>query len=134
MDNKASDEQGRTKPGFAKQNCRKAVYAIRFADRDKYSGFAMCCQLWNREDFKGLCYLTPPDRPHMIEGAVVKETKQGFVYKSNGHAPGEWEFKALTIENFRKQFYKLVIGGEEIVRSVETTEELYEWFNSRFPA
>ena len=108
------------------------VYAIRFTGDTDYTGVAVSCQIWDEPDFKGLCFITPPDRPHMISGAVTKETPHGFMYKSTGFMPGEWEFQFLTIENFRKRFYKLVIGGDEIAKSLNTTEELEDWFNSRF--
>ena len=110
------------------------VYAMRLAGDDEFASVAMRCEL--RDDpggFKGLCFLTPPDRGHMIEGALVEETGEEFKFKSTGYAPGVWEFQALTIDNFRKRFYKLVIDGEEIGQSVNTTEELYEWFNREFP-
>ncbi|GHU96726.1 hypothetical protein FACS1894208_11720 [Clostridia bacterium] len=107
----------------------KTVYAIKFAGDLDYTNIACRCELRNEDDFKGLCYLTPPDRPHMIEGAIIEETPDGFKFKSTSYAPGEWKFKALTIDNFRKEYHKLVIGGAQIAGSVSTTEELYDYFN-----
>ncbi|GHV19593.1 hypothetical protein FACS189425_10290 [Clostridia bacterium] len=107
----------------------KTVYAIKFAGDLDYTSIACRCELRNEDDFKGLCYLTPPDRPHMIEGEVTQENGAGFKFRSDGYSPGEWEFKALTLDDFRKKYHKLVIGGEQIARNVNSTEELYDYFN-----
>ena len=109
------------------------VYAVRIAGNDFYTTIAMICELRNEDGFTGLCFLSPPDRPHMIEGTETKNTSQGFKYLSTGYAPGWWEFEELTIESFRDQHYKLVAGGDEIGRCVQSDKELHEWFNSRFP-
>ena len=110
----------------------KSVYISKHTSQKDFTGIAVSCQYWDKPHFKGLCYLVPPDRGHMIEGEIVEETPDGFKYRSDGYDPGIWEFKALTLDDFRNEHGKVVIGGDEIGQEVNTTEELYEWFNSRF--
>ncbi|GHU43918.1 hypothetical protein FACS1894111_10330 [Clostridia bacterium] len=111
-----------------------AVYAIKFIGDKDFTSLACHCQLWDNPDFKGLCYFTPEERTHMIKGEVTKESGVGFKFRSDGYAPGEWEFKALTLDNFRKEYHKLMIEGEKIAQIVRSTEELYNWFNTNYPA
>ena len=95
-----------------------------------YNSIAMLCKFRDPPDFTGLSFLTPPDRAHMIEGKIIKNTKIGFKYLSTGYAPGCWGFEALTIKNFRERHGRIVVDGRKITRSVNTIEALYEWFNS----
>ena len=112
----------------------KKVYAVKMAGDDDYSTIAMRCEYRDTEGFTGLCFLTPPDRGHMIPGAVIQDTRRGFKHQSTGYAPGWWTYEALTVKNFRARHWRLVIGGAEIARSVQSDEELHDWFNREFPA
>jgi hypothetical protein len=104
------------------------VYAIKFTGDNDYTNIACRSELRDNEGFKGLRYLTPPDRVHMIDGTIGEETAEGFKFVSTGYAPGEWDLKALTIDNFRNQFSGLVIADDSF-NTMSTTAELYEHFN-----
>jgi hypothetical protein len=111
----------------------KKVYAIKFADEQNYTSIACRCEIRNipkREKtrgFRGLCYLTPPDRGHMIAGTVTEETSDGFKFNSTGYAPGEWTFTEITIDNL-EQFAGLIMADPRL-DAVSTTNELQAYFN-----
>lgn len=110
---------------------RNKVYAIQLADMDRPTGIALYAEM-GYEGFNGICYLTPPERGHMIEGKLGKETKRGFTFKPDGRK-GEWEFIEVTYENFRSDYHRLVEGSDEILAAVSTTQELQDWFHREFP-
>jgi hypothetical protein len=112
----------------------KKVYAIKFADEQNYTSIACRCEFRNipkgkkTRGFNGLCYLVPPDRSHMIAGAVTEETGDGFKFNSAGYAPGEWTFTEITIDNLA-QFADLIMADPRL-DAVSTTEELQKYFSS----
>ncbi|MDR1603217.1 MAG: hypothetical protein LBS10_00225 [Gracilibacteraceae bacterium] len=109
-----------------------AIYAIKKADEKDYKEVAIQVEI--RDYFNGVCYVVPPERGHMIDGMVTKETDEGFKFNSTGYAPGEWTFTLVTLANFRKDFHRLIIGGAKIGQEVNSTEELNQWFNDQSPA
>lgn len=112
---------------------RRKVYYYRVTGEPKYTGLAMDCQMHqrDREDWKELWFFDTI-RPHMFEGEIVRETEDGFVFRSDGVFPGEWTFKELTIEEFRRWVYKHVELGEVIATKVHTTADLHEWYRKKF--
>ena len=50
---------------------RNKVYAIQLADMDRPTGIALYAEM-GYEGFNGICYLTPPERGHMIEGKLER--------------------------------------------------------------
>ena len=110
---------------------RNKIYAIRTADSDRATGIALYAEM-GYEGFAGICYLTPPERGHMIDGTLGKKTSRGFTFQPDGRT-GEWEFIEVTYENFCKEYRQLVEGSEEILAEVSTTEELQDWFHRAFP-
>ncbi|MDR1688328.1 MAG: hypothetical protein LBS21_06925 [Clostridiales bacterium] len=104
------------------------VYAVKMAGKKKYTGLACGCEYRaDPETFKGLCYLTPPDRGHMIPGEILKETRTGFEFMSTGYAPGKWVFTEVTADNFQKKFGHLIMDDERL-DFINTTEDLQEYF------
>lgn len=105
------------------------IYFIQRPGEETATHLAMKVDLDYRK-FKGLCYLEPPCRPHMIRGRFGKKTANGFTFKTED---GEWEFVEMNYENFSREFYKFVIGGEKLKAQFKTTEELQNYYNNNFP-
>jgi hypothetical protein len=130
-----------TEDEIRKTKLGEKVYVYETAEWDekgeRLDGIALHCQYWERPNGKKyLCFLTPPDRGHSIEGKFPEETPDGFTFISEGFAPGEWTFKELTIESLRGEYAErdaLIVGGEEIGKAFNTTQELYDWYNKEFP-
>lgn len=112
---------------------RRKVYYYRQTGEPKYTGLAMDCQMHQRqgEDWRELWYFDSI-HGHMIKGEIVRETDDGFVFRSDGYKPGEWTFKELTIEEFRRWVYKHVGMGEAIAAKIQTTADLHEWYRKTF--
>lgn len=71
-------------------------------------------------------------RGHEIPGKVTAEDENGFTFTSTGYMPGEWRFDVLTIEEFRREHYKMVGGGETLAAKIKTTDDLHEWYRREF--
>lgn len=112
---------------------RKKAYYYRQTGEPKYSGLALDVHLHQRqgEDWKEL-WFDDTVRGHMIPGEVVRETPDGFVFRSDGYKPGEWVFQELTIETFRRWIYKRVGAGEIIAAKIRTTADLHEWYRKNY--
>ncbi len=107
------------------------IYAVKFPGDKQANSLAMNVDP-NYKNFKGICFLTPFDRGHMIEGKLGRKTKTGFTFISSGFASGEWEFIELTYENFCNDYRRLVEGSDEILAKVKNTQELQDWYHGRF--
>ncbi len=107
---------------------RRKAYYYRWTGEPKFSGLAVDVHIRNDE----LWFLSPPDHPHMQPGEVVRGIEDGFVFRCDGYKPGEWIFKELTIEEFRRWIYKHVGMGEAIAAKIHTTEDLHEWYRKTF--
>lgn len=112
---------------------RRKVFFYRVTGEKKYTGLAMDCQMHQRkgEDWKELWFFDTI-HPHMIEGEIVKETEDGFTFRSDGVYPGDWTFKVVTIEEFRRWIFKHVGMGEVISAKIQTTQDLHEWYRKTF--
>ena len=55
------------------------VYAVRFRENDIATDIALYAQLGYR-GFEGICYLSPPERGHMIRGELGEKTSTGFTF------------------------------------------------------
>jgi hypothetical protein len=112
----------------------RKVYVYKTTGEKDFSGIACDCHMHQRsgEDWKELWFLEPPDHGHMIQGKVKDETENGFTFRSEGYAPGDWTFKVLTIQDFRRKYSKLVVEGDVIANTIKTTEDLHEWYRKEF--
>lgn len=112
---------------------RRKVYVYKKTRDKDFNGLALDCHMHQRkgESQKEL-WFDATGHPHMIEGEVIKETKDGFIFRSDGYEPGEWTFKELTIEDFRRKYYRLVCEGETMAYVLKTTEDLYSWYRQEF--
>ncbi len=115
------------------------LYEIEFPEGHEASrGFAVGAELWDNpptegtSGFKGLCYLTPPDRGHMVRGEVKSGDSAQFVFTSAKAFQGDWTLTRITKENFLELCQGLVVGCSAINDKCRTTEELENWFNSRY--
>lgn len=114
---------------------QKKVYVYKWAGEKEFNGVALDCQMHkDRLSSENQLWFDATGHPHMIKGEIIRETADGFTFRSDGFKPGEWEFKELTIEDFRRKYYKLVGAGEAIAAKINTTEDLHEWFRKQFGA
>ena len=111
---------------------KNKIYALKMTNDKSAKGIAMYVDP-DYHGFKGICYLNPGCRGHMIEGKLGEKTETGFTFISEGHEPGVWEFIELTYENFKNEYYKIVEAGEELLAQVSNTAELEEFYHKHFP-
>lgn len=108
---------------------RKAVYVIKFPQNDWAKGISIGIDV---HIYKGcLCYASGPDRGHMIKGNFGKYIDGGFTWISEGYAPGEWTVKELTIEAFKRRYFKELLDrtqAEAMAATIHTTEDLWEYY------
>jgi hypothetical protein len=107
---------------------RRKVYVCKQTNDKEFIDVVCDCHMHNGS----LRFLIPPDRGHAIPGEVLRETEDGFTFRSTGYNPGEWTFKELTIRDFKRKYFKLVVGGEEMALTIKTTEDLHEWYRKEF--
>lgn len=108
---------------------RRKAYYFRWTGEPKFSGLAVDVHMHQDSELR---FLSPPDHPHAQPGEIVREFDGGFVFRCNGFKPGEWTFKELTIEEFRRWIYKHVGMGEAIAAKIQTTADLHEWYRKTF--
>nr|WP_325297145.1 hypothetical protein [uncultured Dysosmobacter sp.] len=111
---------------------RRKVYIYRTTGEPKFSGLAMDCQIHQTPDGRNQLWFDETGHGHMITGEIIKETPEGFTFRSDGYEPGAWTFQVLTIEDFRRWVYKHVTGGETIAAKIRTTADLHEWYRRAF--
>lgn len=110
---------------------RCKVYYFYWIGEDEYAGVAMDCHLRKDHDRNLLCFFDT-ERGHMIEGEIVKDDENGFVFNSEGYRPGNWYFKILTANDFRTWIYKYIGNGEKLAKMFNTTEDLHEWYRKEY--
>lgn len=105
---------------------RRTTYTFKWPREKKPSGLALNCHMKD-----GQLRFFDTNRGHMIDGAVVKDGDAAFTFRSVGFEPGEWEFKALTIEGVRRGVV-WIENGDVIAKTIQTTEDLQEWYRKTF--
>lgn len=113
---------------------RRKVYYFCWPEEKEYTGLACDCHL-HEDDHPGetqLWFLSPPDRGHMIDGELVRHTEDGFIFRASLCYPGEWIFRELTIEEFRRKIYRHVEEGSILAQVIHTTDDLHEWYRKAF--
>ena len=77
------------------------------------------------------------NRGHMIHGKLVEEYENGFAFEAfeqeGAWVNGLWIFREVTIQDFRQHLCQAVGHGEVIAKTINTTEELWEWYRKTFP-
>lgn len=106
---------------------KRAVFIFKTAGGNDFTGIALDVHM-----HKGNLRFFDTNRGHEIQGKVTEETEKGFTFTSNGAAPGEWQFKVLTIEEFKRKYYKLVEGGQTMAAKLNTTDDLHQWYRMEF--
>ena len=106
---------------------RRTTYTMKWPGDKKPVGLAMNCHMMD-----GMLRYFSTTRGHMIRGEVIEDGEDAFKFRSDGFAPGVWEFKALTIEDFRREIWKIVENGGYIRDTIKTTEDLQEWYRKTF--
>lgn len=105
---------------------RRLTYTVKWPGSKKPDGLAMNCHMKN-----GQLRFFSTIRGHMIDGEVIKDGEEAFTFRSDGFEPGEWEFKALTIEDVRRGVV-WIENGDIIAKTIQTTEDLQEWYRKTF--
>jgi len=100
----------------------RRVYALKFASSRDYSELAMACQMRNGH----LCFIS--NRGHMIKGEVVQDGDRYFRFRSDGFDSGIWEFRMMTVEDYKRGWCTDI----PLPESIETPDELEEWFFKTF--
>ena len=112
---------------------RRKAYYYRWPDEHrKMTGIALDVHVHTDPKWGPELRFDETGHPHMIEGEIVRETEDGFIFRSDGAFRGEWEFRELTIEDFRRFAYRYVEGGDIIAAKIHTTEDLHEWYRKTF--
>lgn len=106
---------------------QRAVCVFKPPGEKDFTGIAMDVHMHK----EGLRFFDT-NRGHELPGKVTGETEKGFTFISTGAAPGEWQFKVLTIEEFKRKHYKLVEGGQVLAAKTKTTEDLHQWYRREF--
>lgn len=106
---------------------RRTTYTFTWPGRKKPTGLALNCHMKD-----GQLRFFDTIRGHMIEGEVVQDGDDTFVFESAGFKPGCWEFKMLTIEDFRRETFKIVGNSGYIIQAIRTTDDLQEWYRKTF--
>lgn len=109
------------------------VSKISFIDPKEFSGFAIGLQIWNPRKEKFSDDKVPVGfhdtvHPHMIEGKLT-EAEDGTVTLVRGDET--FIFKPCTLEDYRREYYKLAMGGEKIAKTCQTDEELWAYYRKR---
>jgi hypothetical protein len=58
--------------------------------------------------------------------------REGFHIHIRRSSAAEWQFKVLTIEEFKRKYYKLVEGGQTLAAKIKTTDDLHQWYRREF--
>lgn len=106
---------------------QRAVYVFKMAGERYFTGIALDVHI-----HKGNLRFFDTNRGHEIPGEVTDEAERGFTFRSEGYAPGKWQFKILTIEEFKRKYYKLVEGGQTLAAKLKTTDDLHQWYRREF--
>lgn len=110
------------------------VSKISSIDPENFIGFAIGLQYWNPkkrplpDDMTQIAF-HDTIHPHMILGKLTK-AKDGTItlVRENGDT---LIFKPCTLEDYRREYYKLAMGGKEIADSCKTDEELWAYYSKR---
>lgn len=107
---------------------RSAVYVVKMAGDDKYASLALDAHMHTNGDLRYWDTI----HPHQLVGELKEVTDDGFIFTMVDYRPGDWHFKILTIEDFRRTYYKLVQGGEAMAAKIRTTDDLHFWYRTNY--
>jgi hypothetical protein len=109
----------------------KAVYIYKKPGRKDFTGVALFVEQRN----EGSLIYHDTCHGHELIGRMKEETDDGCIFEANEEDnvyPGEWQFKLLTIEAFRRKYYEIVVDGDIIAQTLHTTEDLWEWYRTKY--
>lgn len=113
----------------------RALYCILEApgsSRKPGTQLALHVQLWaaTKDEPETLCFYDT-GRGHMIPGQVVGIEDHAIRFEDE--RGGIWELREVTIQEYRHRLAKTVPNGDEIAKTIKTTEDLWEWYRKTFP-
>lgn len=108
-----------------------ALYSVQVSDSD-FMSLGTCLRFGDDMDWVGF---HDTGRGHHIEGRLLTETEDGFVWQRQ-----YWEgdqmverdrliFKLLTLEKFDKDYRPKVVGD---LPQFNSTQDLHEWYRRQF--
>ena len=106
---------------------RRTTYTITWPGRKSPIGLALNCHIHD-----GALRYFDTIRGHELKGRIIQDGDEAFAFESAGFEPGTWTFKALTIEDFRRQTVGIVENGDIIAQTIKTTDDLQEWYRKSF--
>lgn len=106
---------------------QRAVYVFKPPGEKEFTGIALDTHTHNES-----LRFFDTNRGHEIPGKVTLEDENGFTFTSTGAMPGEWQFKVLTIQEFKRKYYKLTESGETLAAKIKTTDDLHQWYRREF--
>ena len=111
----------------------KALYVILKSPHSiRPTQLALHVQLWEGTDGypETLCF-HDTNRGHMIQGETVGTDEHSLRFKDRDGE--EWELREVTIQEFRHRLAKHVSDGDEIAKTIKSTEDLWEFYRKTFP-
>lgn len=105
----------------------KALYII---DKGPHGSDQLCLHLTLTHKNGYLCF-HDTDRGHMLKGEIVEEFENGFKFIDRNDR--EWQFREVTIQEFRHKIQRNVYNGEHIANLCTTTADLWEYYRKAFP-
>jgi hypothetical protein len=114
-----------------------AVYVAESPIEDmEFTIFAICPVYYpDKEGKRRLRFIFPGDPGPVggtwgLYGNVIKDGTEAFTFsaKGNGIRDGIYEFKLLTIRDFRNKYKGEVERGDWIAEACHTSDDLWEWY------
>ena len=85
-----------------------------------------------REGSKECLCFYDTERGHMINGAMEKTEEHSFTFRDSWRDEA-WEFREVTIQEYRHRLAEHVASGKAIAAALKTTENLWEWYRQNYP-
>lgn len=84
-----------------------------------------------------LHFAVPDSGIWALTGKVIKDTGDYFEFECNdsvmGARGGTYKFSALDIKTFRKETWKWIAQGKDIVECCQNTADLHFWYRKNWP-
>lgn len=106
---------------------KEAVYVIKRTPHDVENQIVL--DVGVDEESGYLCFYDT-NRGHMLRGKILDTTENSFSFVD--FKEREWKFEEVTVEEFKENIYRHIVGGEKIARKCKTTQELWDYFHEKF--
>jgi len=107
---------------------RRAIYVYKTAEGTEYTGMALDVHVHTNGNLRFYDTI----RGHDMVGELKQQDKNSFIFTMKHYIPGDWHFKILTIEDFKRKYYKTVVNGDIIAAKIHTTDDLHFWYRQKY--